>query len=230
MLNVKQIESFKKEAKAYKRSDSQGLFLFVTPSGNKLWRMAYRFAGKQKELSIGSYPEITLAKAREKRDDARRLIANGTDPGQSKQETKRAQAAARTFGEWCDEWLEKQKTQFGGKTLDQKQRSVSYLKDEFGKCQVSKIMRPDVVLFLREFEADGMFETRDRARAAGEHICAYADLAGTGHNPFQNDVGMKAQLMKNKAVPRPALIKPDDVAKLMRSISTPSDLIGYALR
>ena len=81
-----------------KKSDSQGLFLFVTPSGAKLWRLAYRFGGKQKELSLGQYPEITLAKAREKQDDARRLIANGTDPGAAKQEAKRAAAALRPLG------------------------------------------------------------------------------------------------------------------------------------
>jgi hypothetical protein len=120
MLNIKQIEGFKPGDKPYKKTDGDGLFLYVTTSGAKLWRLAYRFAGKQKELSIGPYPEITLSEAREKRDVARKLLAHGTDPSEAKQEAKRALAAAKTFGEWCDEWLAKQqaskKTMYGKRT------------------------------------------------------------------------------------------------------------------
>jgi integrase len=234
MLNTKQIESFKPDTKAYKKSDSQGLFLFVTPSGAKVWRLAYRFAGKQKELNIGPYPEITLAKAREKRDDARRLLANGNDPAMAKQEAKRELAAARSFGEWADEWLEKQKSlQLDEKTMAGKQRFVDYLKAEFGKRTLAEIKRSDVVRYLREFESEGTLETRDRVRSAGEKIFEYADLDGDRVNPFRN---LKAQLTDNKSTPRPALTRDKDVKRLFSKIAEPfersryGDLVGHALR
>jgi integrase len=234
MLNIKKIEGFQPKEKAYKNSDSQGLFLFVSPSGAKLWRMAYRFAGKQKELSFGSYPEITLKEAREKRDDARRLIANGTDPGAVKQEAKRVAAAARPFAEWADEWLGKQEG--SKKTMYNKINFVGYLKDEFGKCMVKDIKRGDVVIFLRKFEDQDKLETRDRVRSTGEYICAYADIDGNGYNPFRSDVGLKAQLVKKTTTSRAAITSVDDAATLFRTIARHretghfDDLVGLALR
>ena len=236
MLNVKKIEAFAAQTKAYKKSDGQGLFLFVATSGAKLWRLAYRFGGKQKELSLGQYPEITLAKAREKRDDARRLLANGTDPGMVKQETKRALAAARPFADWADEWMEKQKTlqpPLDDKTLVGKQRFVDYLKDEFGTRAMVEIKRSDVIIYLRDYETEGTLETRDRVRSAGEKIFEYSDLDGTGINPFRN---LKAQLTDNNSTPRPAFTRDKDVMRLFQRIAQPfergrySDLVGHALR
>jgi hypothetical protein len=139
--------------------------------------LAYRFGGKQKELSLGQYPEITLAKAREKRDDARRLIANGADPGAAKQEAKRAAAALRPFVEWADEWMEKQENlqpPLSDKTLVGKQRFVSYLKEQFGTKALADIKRSDVVVHLREYESEGTLESRDRVRSVGEKIFEYA--------------------------------------------------------
>lgn len=198
--------------------------------------MAYRFGGKQKELSIGQYPEITLAKAREKRDDARRLIANGTDPGAAKQEAKRAAAALRPFVEWADEWMEKQENlqpPLSDKTLAGKQRFVSYLKEQFGTKALADIKRSDVVVYLREYESEGTLESRDRVRSVGEKIVEYADLEGTGINPFRN---LGAQLTDNKATPRPAFTKEKGARQLFQKMAEPferaryNDIIGHALR
>lgn len=79
--------------KPYTLADEKGLYLQVTPSGGKLWRMKYRFAGKEKLLALGKYPEISLAEARDRRDDARKLLAAGTDPGEHRQAAKLAKAA-----------------------------------------------------------------------------------------------------------------------------------------
>jgi integrase len=234
MLNVKTIEALKPREKAYKVSDAEGLFLFVTTSGSKIWRLAYRFQGKQKELNIGSYPEISLATARQKREDARRMIALGSDPAQSKQEAKRAVLALRPFGEWCDEWLAKQHG--STKTMTSKTKFVGYLKAEFGNCLIKNIKRADVVVFLREFEGHGKLETRDRVRSTGEYIAAYADVDGSGYNPFRSDVGLKAQLVTKSSTPRAAFTKPDDVARLFQMMAAKretgqfDDLVGYALR
>ena len=104
-----QVRTVKAQDKEFKLFDGGGLFLLVTPSGGKLWRFKYRFADKEKKLTFGAYPAITLADARQRREDARKLLANGVDPG----ETRKAQKAAQgdqdtnTFEVIAREWHSK---------------------------------------------------------------------------------------------------------------------------
>lgn len=107
-----QLKSAKSKSKEYKLSDGGGLYLLITPSGGKLWRFNYRFDGKQKTLFLKSYPEITLSDARKERDDARRLLANGVDPGavikaQKEQVQIQSEISANTFEKVAREWLQK---------------------------------------------------------------------------------------------------------------------------
>ena len=83
-LNARQVETAKPRDKAYKLADGGGLYLMVNTNGSKYWRMKYRFAGKEKKLSFGTYPDISLAEARTKRDEARKVLANDKDPGEIK--------------------------------------------------------------------------------------------------------------------------------------------------
>ncbi|MBP8926041.1 MAG: DUF4102 domain-containing protein, partial [Pseudomonadales bacterium] len=92
-LNDAKARNAKPRAQAYRLSDAKGMYLEVSASGGRHWRLAYRFAGKRKLLSLGSYPDVTLTKARNRRDDARRLLADGVDPGAVKQASKRATVA-----------------------------------------------------------------------------------------------------------------------------------------
>src|SRR5579859_4382899 len=89
----------KPRTKPYKIADGDGLFLLVMPSGSKYWRLKYFFAGKEKVLALGVYPELTLADARERRSQARRVLAAGNDPGEAKKAAKRLSAFnnANTF-------------------------------------------------------------------------------------------------------------------------------------
>jgi len=80
-LTDTQLRNMKPEAGGYRKSDGGGLFIEVAPGGSKLWRLAYRFDGKQKLLALGSYPETSLARAREKRQEAKGLLQDGIDPG-----------------------------------------------------------------------------------------------------------------------------------------------------
>jgi hypothetical protein len=108
-LNDIRIRQAKAKDGNYKLTDFDALQLLVTPTGSKLWRLAYRFAGKQKELALGTYPTVTLAQARERRDAARRLVANGTDPSTQRQLEKIAAAAGgNTFREVAAEFFAKQ--------------------------------------------------------------------------------------------------------------------------
>jgi Arm DNA-binding domain len=107
-LNDVAIRKAKPEAKPRKLSDGGGLYVLICPNGGKYWQLAYRFAGKQKTLALGVYPEITLADARDRREQSRKLIANGTDPSAMKQAQKRQAkiAAANTFEAVAREWVE----------------------------------------------------------------------------------------------------------------------------
>ena len=107
-LTDAKVRSLKAMKVQYKVSDSDGLYILVTSAGGKLWRMAYRFLGKQKSLALGKYPATSLLEARQGRDDARRLLAKGTDPSSAKKAEKRAVriAAGNTFQSVADEWFE----------------------------------------------------------------------------------------------------------------------------
>lgn len=96
------------KGKSYKMSDGGGLYLEVTPKGSKLWRLKYRFLGKQKKLSIGKYPIITLSEARNQRDEAKRILSQGLDPCAVKQNLKQnaLDEAANTFEVIAREWHE----------------------------------------------------------------------------------------------------------------------------
>jgi hypothetical protein len=83
-LSDVQVNKSKSKDKSYKLTDGGGLYLLVTPTGGKLWNLKYRFSDKEKKLSLGTYPAVTLADARQRRDDAKKLLANGIDPGEMK--------------------------------------------------------------------------------------------------------------------------------------------------
>ena len=108
MLTFLAIERAKKRGKPYKLSDGEGLHLLVEPTGSKLWRFRYQFDHKEKMISFGSFPEVSIAAARSKRDDARKLLAEGTDPSQQKKLDKitAATAANNTFGVVAEEHLD----------------------------------------------------------------------------------------------------------------------------
>lgn len=108
------IRNAKARESTRKMSDGGGLYVAVMPNGSKLWRMAYRFDGKQKLLSFGTYPQVSLKDARDHREEAKKLLANGADPGEVKKEQKAAQRATRyyTFEVVAREWIEVHRKKF----------------------------------------------------------------------------------------------------------------------
>jgi len=107
-LNDVTVRKAKPEAKPRKLSDGGGLYILIHPNGGKYWQLAYRFVGKQKTLALGVYPDVSLAAARKRRDEAREMLANSIDPGEAKQTQKREDkiAAANTFEAVAREWVE----------------------------------------------------------------------------------------------------------------------------
>jgi integrase len=235
-LNDKAIKALKAKDAMFKVSDGGGMYLMVRPHGTKLWQMGYRFGGKQRTLSIGIYPDVGLADARDARDAARKQLARGIDPHAAHMiaaAEERAKGSAKTFGDWADGWLEKERA--GGniaKTMDGKTHKVSLLKAKFGKLPLNEIARDDVLAFLRSFEDSKKLETRDRVRAIGEKIFNYANVEeGNPFRPFD-----KEKLVTKVGAHRPALTTLPDAARLFKIMAIDrkdtlfDDLVGLALR
>jgi integrase len=162
--------------KPQKLADGQGLYLEIMPSGSKYWRQKYRYLGKEKRLAIGVYPEISLADARQKRDEARKLLAAGKDPSAVKQQTRHNALleAENTFEKLGREWFEKNKAKWTPKHAE----AILYRleKDVFkdiGHVPVKEITPSRLLNTIRKIEARGAHELARRARGMCEQILAY---------------------------------------------------------
>jgi hypothetical protein len=165
-LSDLQIRTAKPREKDYKISDGYGLYLLITPSGGKLWRIQYRYDDKQKLLSLGSYPQISLADARHQRDEARNLLANGIDPNMAKRAQKASRAdSTNSFEVIAREWHTKFK-----ETWSQSHAQVTITRLErdvfpwIGNRPISEIEPPEVLKVLQRIESRGAGETARRMK------------------------------------------------------------------
>src|SRR5690606_17406995 len=176
-LTATAVRNAKPRDKSYKLGDGLGLYLQVEPSGGKLWRMKYRVDGREKKLSIGAYPEVSLAEARKRRDEAREQLAAGKDPSREKQQAKyRAQVeAANTFGEIAEELIEKRL--LAGMTSATASRSryyISRMGSAFPRLPTSSTTPPEILGVLRRIEAKGNYETARRVLQLAGRVFRYA--------------------------------------------------------
>lgn len=202
-----------------KLSDGAGLQLWITPSGGKLWHLAYRFNGKQKKLALGAYPGVTLAEARARRDAAKSLLVSGTDPGQQKalDKLKKANSEANTFGAIAAELVEKKRKE--GKapaTLGKLEWLFSIVSDSIGKRPIAEITAPELLTALRKVEGRGNRETAKRLRAVSGEVFRYA--IATGRATVDPTGALRGALLAPVTKHRAALIDPIDVGGLMRAI------------
>jgi len=159
------IKKAKPKTKPHKMADGGGLFLLVQPNGSKWWRYKYRFAGKEKLLSLGVYPDVSLKIAREDHGDARKLLANGSDPGAMKQTQKRQAklSAANSFEVIAREFHAMKSPIW---TVHHSTDWINTLEREafpkIGHRPITEIEAPDVLDILRVIEARGAFEVRGR--------------------------------------------------------------------
>lgn len=159
------VRKAKPEAKPYKMADGGGLYLLVQPSGAKYWRLKYRFAGKEKILAIGVYPDVSLADARERREQARKLLANGGDPGAIKQTQKREAkiAAANTFEAVAREWMENRANDW---TPGHKALTLRTLEQDafpsLGRRPIAEITPAELLDTVRAIEKRGALEIANR--------------------------------------------------------------------
>lgn len=174
------IRNAKPRAKPYKMGDTLGLFLLVQPTGGKLWRFKYRVDGREKKLGIGTYPEISLAEARSRRDDAREMVAMGKDPSREKQRDKvRAKLGAEnTFSAISAEYCKKRRRD-GAKawapaTAVRSEYLLSLLKPALGAMPIAEIEPADVLGAIRKIEGKGNLESARRTLQLASAVFRYA--------------------------------------------------------
>ncbi|WP_068248057.1 tyrosine-type recombinase/integrase [Tritonibacter horizontis] len=219
VLSDAKIRALKPKEKPYKQADFDGLFLLVNPGGSKLWRFKYRWMDKEKLLSFGKYPDLSLKQARDKRDAARKVLAEGKDPSF---ERKREQAAKEaehreTFSKLADALLEKKRLEGkSASTLAKSEWLHTLLCADLGNYPISQITARDVLVPLRKMEARGRNESALRMRSAAGQVFRYAIAQGL----IENDptFGLKDALTRAPVKHRSALINPEQVGGLMRAI------------
>ncbi len=213
------IKAIKPLERPAKYSDSGGLHLLVSTNGSKLWRLAYRFEGKQKTLALGSYPVCSLLEARRKRDTAKKHIADISDPSeQLKLQKIASQAEARnSFELIAEEMLVKsEKEGRAPATLNKNRWLLSLALPDIGKRPIDKISAFEILTSLRKVEAKGNYETARRLRAIIGQVFRYAIATARAEN--DPTFGLRGALINPIVVNRPAMTKPKDVADLMRAV------------
>jgi len=205
--------------KDYKQSDGGGLFMLVTTTGSKLWRLAYRFDGKQKLLALGRYPVTSLANARIKRDDAKRLLADGIDPSVNRKEERRnaRMARANTFEAVAKELMDKFEAEGNApKTLKKKRWLFDCANKEFGKRPISEIKAPEILDALRKFEKRGRHHTATRARGTIGAVFRFAIATGRAERDPTTD--LRGALITPTVTHRATIVEPTAVGALLRAI------------
>lgn len=212
-------DTFVKQTKDVgKHFDGGGMYLHVKPAG-KYWRMDYRFSGKAKTLALGTYPEVSLLKARQRRDKARELLADGIDPSTAKKEDKAAKlaASANTFELVAREWLDKTKADRADSTQG---KVTTWLeKDVFpyiGKMPISTIGPRDVLAGLRHMEGRGALDSVQRVKQICGQVFRYAVASGSAERDVTQD--LKGALAKHSPENFAAITEPKQAGELMRSI------------
>jgi integrase len=220
-LSATAVRNAKPRNKAFKLSDGGGLFLFVAPNGGRYWRMGYRYDGKQKVLSFGVFPNVSLADARELRDRARKLLAKGMDPSVQARLDKIAAsiASANTFAAVADEWIDKiTKDGLAEVTLKKIRWLVSQILPAIGKRPIAEISAPELLMALRKLEAKGRYDTAQRLRSTCGQIFRYAIATSRAERDISND--LRGALIAHKVTHRAAILKPTEAGALLRSIET----------
>jgi len=206
------VQKLKTAAKPYKRSDGGGLYLLVSADGSKYWRMAYRFHGKQKTLAIGVYPAVSLARARDAREAAKKLLAAGADPMQAKRERKRMEklAAANTFEAVAREWHENGK---GHWTENYSAHVLKRLETDIfpviGSRPIVEIEPLELLDALRKVEKRGALDIAKRLRQTAGQIFRFGIATGRAKRDPSADLkgALKAagRQQHHKAIPRAEL-------------------------
>jgi integrase len=214
-LTDTELKALKPRGKPYKRADERGLYVIVTPDGARWWRFRYRYGGREKLISLGTYPDTSLKLARDKRDGARQDLAAGIDPSAKREAEKSARAD--TFEAVAREWLALHKKKLAENTLDK----ATWMLEEFvfphiGNRPISDVEPADLLKLLRRIEARGKHETAHRVRQRCGQVFRFAVASGRATRDPAAD--LKGALAPVKVQSHAAIIEPKRIGELLRAI------------
>jgi hypothetical protein len=215
------VRKAKAAAKPTRLFDGGGLYLELAPSGGKWWRLKYRFAEKEKRLSLGVYPEVSLKAARAKRDDARRLLADGIDPSEHRQQGKSALAAKATYSfeavarEWFAKFSENWVDTHSSKILRRLERDLF---PWLGARPINTITAVELLTALRRIESRGALETAHRAMQNCGQVFRYAVATGRAERDPSGD--LRGALPPVKEKHHASIRDPKAIGALLRASSS----------
>ncbi|MBC8641168.1 integrase arm-type DNA-binding domain-containing protein [Caballeronia sp. EK] len=218
-LTELKIRNAKPSDKQQKLFDERGLYLLVTPTGGKWWRLKYRFGGKEKSLSMGVYPDVGLKEARENRDAARKLLARGVDPAIDRKVQRAGEVAraANSFEAVAREWFAKFES--GWATSHAEKVMGRLEKDVFpwlGGRAIAEISAPEVLAVLRRVEARGALDTAHRVHQNCGQVFRYAIATGRAERDVSAD--LRGALPAARHTHFPSVTEPSEVAGLLRAL------------
>ena len=220
-LTDRAIVNLKATGKIHKHFDGGGLYVHVSPTGGKLWRLFYRFNGKTKLVSFGSSPAVSLKAAREHRDRAKELLAQGIDPGEYKKEARQNEAALfeNTFDAVAHEWFMKLQTRCTpGYAKIVKSRMERHLFPAIGKRPIAEIKPLELLTALRPVEAQGALETVHRLLQICGSVFRYAVATGKVERAITSD--LRGALTPRKVRHHSTITEPRKVGALLRAIDS----------
>jgi integrase len=216
MLTEARVRSAKPGARPLKLSDAAGLHLLIQPNGSKLWRLAYRFAGKQKTLALGAYPIVSLADARSEKEQAKKLLTRGTDPSAQRRADRqvRKDSSFRAIAEELIAKLEREgRAQV---TLIKKKWLLDFAFPAFGDRPIAQITALELLALLREIEGRGLYETAKRLRSTCGMVFRYA--IATGRAERDPSLDLRGALTTHQVNHRSAIVDPASIGALLRAI------------
>jgi integrase len=210
------VRNVKPLAKPFKLSDGGGLYLLVQPTGSKLWRLAYRFAGKQKTLALGVYPQVSLEDARRGRDEAKKLLARGVDPSAQRKADKHARKED-TFRAVAEEVISKQEREGrADATLSKKRWLLDFAFRAFGDRRVAEITARELLALLQTIEGRGLYQTAMRLRSTCGMVFRYA--IATGRAERDPSMDLRGALTTPVVSHRASIVDPMKIGALLRAI------------
>lgn len=213
------VRTAKPKEKPYKLADERGLFLLVNPSGSKYWRLKFRIDGKEKLLSFGTYPDVSLREARERRDEAKRLMAAGVDPAENRkaQKAARVEEVSNSFEVLCREWLiQRSDTVEPAQTAKTLARMEKDVFPWLGRRPIADITAPEILSVLRRIDERGARYTAHRVRSEISRVFRYAIATGRAQRDPCPD--LKGAIQPVKTEHMPAITNPKEAGELMRAI------------
>jgi integrase len=220
MLTDTRVKTAKPQPKLYKLADERGMHLLVYPNGSKLWQMRYRFEGKEKTASLGKYPEISLAEAREKREQMRKLVANDIDPVQAQKAEKEAKRLAQENSfeavsrAWFDSWRTEKSPRHAGYVLRRLETDVF---PSIGKRPIAEIQAPELVTMMKAIQGRGALDIAKRSYQMTSQIFRYALAHGLAQRNPAADI-RPSDVLPSRRQKNYARVDAKELPALLRAI------------